>query len=145
MVNKLPKTLLEKLSQDEIDLIKNTYDTEAGNIRRSYEGKTVSKSEYDKLNGELNSLKKGNEVDKLIASIPTDLKDLFKDKLLASENPEEAFKELSESKKALIDKLNTQNDGNLNVGAAMKPTAKDPELLKQKANLDRVNSGLPIL
>lgn len=65
MINKLPKEFLEKLSQEEQDILKNTFDSEAKIIRESIEKKMVKPSEYKNLEQELTKIKINQELNNI--------------------------------------------------------------------------------
>ncbi|KAK2574680.1 hypothetical protein KPH14_012958 [Odynerus spinipes] len=79
MIKKLPKELLEKLTQDEINLISNVYDGEAKLIREATENKMIKKSDYDNVLSELNSFKFENELNNQLKDVDPKNKDIIKD------------------------------------------------------------------
>ena len=79
MIKKLPKELLDKLTQDEINLISNVYDGEAKLIREATENKMIKKSDYDNVLSQLNSFKFENELNNQLKDVDPKNKDIIKD------------------------------------------------------------------
>lgn len=75
MINKLPKEFVDKLTIEEQELLKNTFDSEAKNIRESVEKKMIKPSEFKILEQQANKYK----LDLELINVPSENKELIAD------------------------------------------------------------------
>lgn len=144
MINKLPKDLLAKLNDEDLEVIKNTFDTEAKNIREASTRGMIKKSEYDALQNDFNKFTKENKVNELLKDVPDELHDLFKDKLFNSDDLDGAFTELTEKHSSLIEKLKV-NDEPARASELLETQSENKLDTLDSINSEKLANGIPFI